>query len=90
MINGLLSLLVVIVFRALPSGLHHANKVLVGGDGHGQVGVVIHKLIEDDNTIVVAACTIKLVKEVGKDLVLSETVLKEVGVLGHIVDIADV
>ena len=88
--DSLLSLGCVVVFRGLPSRLHHLHEVLVGWDTHREVLVIVEELIKGDLAVIVATGTIELVQEIGQNLVLSETLFNEIGVPGHIVDTANI
>jgi len=78
------------IFTNAPNGLHHLHEVLLKGDAHGQVGVVVEPLFPSHAAILVALNALKRVKEVFKNLFASLLTLLEVFVLSHVVDSADV
>ena len=88
--DGLLGDSGVLLLGNLPGGLHHGDEVLVAGGAHGQVSVVIVPLGLADSAVVVTACAIKVVEEVGEDLLTRLTALKELRVHAHIVDVTNV
>jgi len=84
--DGLLGDLRVLFLRDLPGGFHHADEVLVRRSAHGQVSVVVTELLHGDDSVVVSLGSVKVVEEVGEDLVTGLASLKELGVHGNIVD----
>lgn len=80
----------VLIFGYLPCALHHLNEVLVRRNAHANIAIVVTELIKSDNTIIVAAYTIELVKEVGENLVLGGITSEEFGVFADIIDTTDV
>jgi hypothetical protein len=85
-----LSLGAVLILGHLPCALHHLDEVLVRGHAHANITIVVTELVKSDNSIIVAAHAIELVKEVGEDLVLGGTALEELGIFANIVDTTDV
>jgi len=78
--DGLLGDLRVLLLGYLPGGFHHADEVLVRRSAHGQVSVVVTELLHGDDSVVVSLGSVKVVEEVGEDLVTGLASLKELRV----------
>ena len=68
---------VLIILPAGPGGFHHADKVLIRGDRHGKVAVERTELVKSDFGTEIPA-------EVVKNLLLAESALEVVRVLGNV------
>jgi hypothetical protein len=80
MLDSSLRLLRILVLGYLPGRLHHTNEVFVTRGAHGQVRVIIVEFFPGDDTIIVAACTIKAVEEFSQNLILCLASLEELRV----------
>lgn len=81
---------VAIGFGDLPGGLQHAHEVLVIRYAHGQVLVVVEKLLKGDCAVSVALSALEVVQELIEDLFLGLFHLDELGVHGYIVNLNDI
>ena len=68
---------ILIILPAGPGGFHHADKVLIRGDRHGKVAVERTELVKSDFGTEIPA-------EVVKNLLLAESALEVVRVLGNV------
>ena len=59
----------VLVLWDLPSRLHHSYEILVTWGGHGEITIVVVPLFPGYDTIVVALGSIKIIEELGQDLI---------------------
>mmetsp|Transcript_20665 Transcript_20665/g.27882 ORF Transcript_20665/g.27882 Transcript_20665/m.27882 type:complete len:217 (-) Transcript_20665:25-675(-) len=79
-----------LIFADLPDGLHHADEVLVAGQAHRQIGVVVVPLLSTDRAVVVAAHAVEPVQEFLQDLIAGLLSVDEVLVLRNVVDCVDI
>lgn len=85
-----LEILTLLVLADAPSLLHHDYEVVVGGSGHGQVGVVVDEFGIFDLSVSVSAKAVELVQEDLEDLVFGGGSALEIGVAAHIITVGNV
>lgn len=91
--NSCLCCGIIVILRALPSALKHADEILVIRNTHGQICIVIKEFLSCDDTVVVALSTIEVVEELGQDLLLGLSVFDKLCIhrnvenVDHIIDI---
>ena len=78
--NACFSHWVVFNFGCLPCTLEHADKVLIIRYAHGDVAVIVEKLLESYSSITGCLGCLKVLQELIKDLILSLLALNEIGV----------
>jgi len=79
-----------LVFADVPDRLHHADKVQVFGDAHGEVSVVVDPFLLGDLAVSVALSAFKAVKEIVENLLAGFSPIVNILVAADVEDGIDV
>jgi len=79
-----------LVLAEVPDGLHHAHEVLIAGNAHAQISVVVAPLALGDLAVFVTLDALKTVEEIFKDFLARLCAINEVLVAAHIEDLFDI
>ena len=89
-LNACLSNGVIVSLGKLPGSLEHADEILIIGDAHREICVVIEELLESDLAVTVALRALKVLQELVEDLIFSLFHLDKLWVHRNVVDLNDI